>query len=128
MMDEHPVPSISSGTLYPVSMAGDEPTKQACSVLNQLNAALAAENAEILESCFFPSQAYWKDQLALTYHLRTFATPGVIAASLLETKALRKVKGEIMVDGKAKFSQAMPNLVSNCPNPGIHVLDKETNS
>lgn len=128
MMDEHPVPSISPGTLDPASMAGDEPTKQACSVLDRLNAALAADNAEMLDSCFFPGQAYWKDQLALTYHLRTFATPGVIAASLLETTALRKVTGEITVDGKAQFSQDLPTLVSNCSNPGMHVSDGETNN
>ncbi|ODM15871.1 hypothetical protein SI65_08711 [Aspergillus cristatus] len=128
MMDEHPIPSITPGTVDLASVAGDEPTKQAGSVLNRLNAALAANNAEMLESCFFPSQAYWKDQLALTYHLRTFATPGVIAANLLETKTLRKVTGEIRVNGKAQFSQDLSTLVSNCLNSGMHVSDREANS
>ena len=113
MMDEQPIPSIAPGTLDPDSMAGDEPTKQARSVLNRLSAALAAGNAEMLESCFFPSQAYWKDQLALTYHLRTFSTPRIIAASLLETKALREATGEIAVDGEAQFIPATQTLVSN---------------
>lgn len=94
-------------------MAGDEATKQANAVLNRLNAALAPDDAATLESCFYADQAYWKDQLALTYHLRTFKTPGVIAASFLETKALRRIPNGIEVDGAAVFLPATPVLVSN---------------
>lgn len=47
----------------------------------------------------------------------TFATPSVIAASLLETKTLQEVTGEIVVDGEAQFVPAMPILVSNCLKP-----------
>ena len=119
MMAENPVPSIAPGTVDPDSMAGDEPTKQARAVLDRLSAALAADNVEMLEGCFFPTQAYWKDQLALTYHLRTFSTPGIIAASFLETKASRGVTGEIAVEGEAQFVPATPTLVRNYSRVGM---------
>jgi hypothetical protein len=51
----------------------------------------------------------------LIYHLRTFATTGIVAAALLETKALREVRGEIVVDDVAQFILVMLTLVSNQP-------------
>lgn len=111
MMNEEPLPALAPGLINPASMVGDEATIQAKVVLSRLNDALAAEDAGTLESCFFADQAYWKDQLALTYHLRTFKTPGVIAASLLQTKALRGLANGIEVDGAAVFLPATPVLV-----------------
>ncbi|KAE8332816.1 hypothetical protein BDV39DRAFT_199816 [Aspergillus sergii] len=110
MMAQRPLPTIPLGTIDPSSMAGDEPVKQARAVLDRLSAALAADDAIALESCFFASQAYWKDQLALTYHLRTFSGPSVIAAGLLDTKNLREIAGEVAVDGGAVFLPATPTL------------------
>ncbi|KAF7588254.1 hypothetical protein BBP40_005976 [Aspergillus hancockii] len=110
MMTQTPLPTLAPEVIDPALMAGDEPTKQARAILSHLSAALASDNAEALESCFFPSQAYWKDQLALTYHLRTFSSPGVVAAALLETKKLRGLTGGIAVDGAAQFIPAMPTL------------------
>lgn len=115
MMDDHPIPVISPELVDPAIMAGDAVMQQVRSVLNQLNTALATDDFEKLKNCFFPSQAYWKDQLALTYHLRTLSTPGIIAAGLLETKALRNFMEEIVLDGEAQFIPAMPTLVSNSP-------------
>jgi hypothetical protein len=40
--------------------------------LDALNVALATNNTKALQECLFAEQAYWKDALALTYHLRTF--------------------------------------------------------
>ncbi|KAE8140871.1 hypothetical protein BDV38DRAFT_10853 [Aspergillus pseudotamarii] len=110
MMAQQPIPTIPAGTIDPDSMAGDEPVKQARAVLDRLTAALADGDPIALESCFFPGQAYWKDQLALTYHLRTFSGPSVIAASLLETKSLREAEGGIAIDGGAVFLPATPTL------------------
>ncbi|KAE8391181.1 FAD/NAD(P)-binding domain-containing protein [Aspergillus alliaceus] len=110
MMAQQPLPAIPSGMIDPASMAGDEATKQARAVLKRLSAALADDDANALQGCFFDNQAYWKDQLALTYHLRTFNTPRIIAASLLETKTLRNVKGKITVKGAAIFFPATPTL------------------
>lgn len=113
MMDEQPLPVLTPGLIDPESMAGDEATKLANAVLSRLNDAVAADDAATLESCFYASQAFWKDQLALTYHLRTFKTPAVISVSLLETKKLRGIAKGIEVDGAALFLPATPVLVSN---------------
>ncbi|KAH7015831.1 hypothetical protein EDB80DRAFT_761691 [Ilyonectria destructans] len=110
MLDQQPLPVITPGTVDVDSMAGDEPTKQATAVLSTFNAALAADNAAALGDCFLASQAYWKDQLALTYHMRTFYTPSAIAASFLETKSLRGISGELKLQGPAGFLPATPTL------------------
>lgn len=110
-MSENPLPLIAPGTVDPVSVEGDKSTKLALATIARLNHALASENAEMLASCFFPEQSYWKDQLALTYHLRTFAKADVIAASLLETKALRGLGAIYELTGDASFVPATPVLV-----------------
>ncbi|KAL4895775.1 hypothetical protein BDV59DRAFT_199761 [Aspergillus ambiguus] len=91
-------------------MAEDEPTKQARAVLGRFNTALSHDDAHALESCFVPTQAYWKDQLALTYHLRTFISPRFVAAALLETKTLRGIEGEFAIDGFAYLVPLIPTL------------------
>ncbi|KAL2751906.1 hypothetical protein ACRALDRAFT_1059061 [Sodiomyces alcalophilus JCM 7366] len=108
-LEKNPLPVIAPGTVDAEALAGDEPAKQASQVLAQLNAALAARDASAVESCFFPEQAYWRDSLAFTYHLRTFNTPRGIAASLLETAKLRGVSGDFQLDG-AVFIPATPTL------------------
>jgi hypothetical protein len=112
MLVQQPLPRLAPGLIDPASMAGDEPTKKSQIVLDCLNAAIAGNDAEAIENCFVADHAYWKDQLALTYHLRTFRTPGVIAASLLETNKLRAIKSGIAVNGGAMFMSATPVLVS----------------
>ncbi|KAL3481108.1 monooxygenase [Aspergillus californicus] len=116
MMDQKPVPTLTPGLIDPSSMAGDEATNQARAVLRNLNTALATDNANTLEDCFYADQAYWKDQLALTWHLRTFSGPSTITASLLETVKLRNVSVQIEVDGGAVFLPATPVLqFIDCP-------------
>ena len=92
-------------------MSGDAPTNQALEVLKNLNEALTTYDSERLQSCFLPEQAYWKDQLALTWHLRTFLTPALISAAILETKKLRGIEGQFELRGKAQFIPATPVLV-----------------
>lgn len=111
LMSQHPLPVIAPGTVDGGFMSGDEATKQTLAVIKTYNAALTADDAEMLESCFFAGQAFWKDQLALTYHMRTFATSGVIAASLLETKTLKGTTEAFKIAGKAQFVLATPILV-----------------
>jgi hypothetical protein len=93
-------------------MAGDEATIQARNVLDRLNAAFVNGDASALQDCFYTEQSYWKDQLALTWHLRTVSGAGTIAAGLLETAKLRGVEGKgFEVDGAAVFLPATPALV-----------------
>ncbi|KAJ5894696.1 monooxygenase [Penicillium taxi] len=116
MLDEHPLPVLTPGLIDPVTMTANEANRQAKAVLDQFNKALLADDAKDLENCFYADQAYWKDQLALTYHLRTFTTPGVIAASLLETKALRGLADGMEIDKSAMFLPVTPVLqYIHCP-------------
>ena len=112
MFDKQPVPIIAPGTVDPTSMAGDEATKAALAVVDALNAGLVSGDAKLLEDLFFPGLVYWKDALALTYHLRTFMGAGVIAAALLETRELRGIESGIQLEGEAQFVPASPVLVS----------------
>lgn len=93
-------------------MVGEEPCKVAHEVLNEFNAALFSGNAKRLLACFFATQVFWRDQLALTCHLRTFSTPNVVATSLLQTSKLRGLKEDIKLEGAAQFVPATPTLVS----------------
>ncbi|KAB5531374.1 hypothetical protein GE09DRAFT_973608 [Coniochaeta sp. 2T2.1] len=110
MMSENPVPTIAPGTVDPASMTKGEPTIQALAVLKNFNAAVARKDANRLESLFYPEQAYWQDLLSMTYHTRTFPTPGVISAGLLETAGLRQLVGGFELEGDAVFIPATPVL------------------
>ncbi|RSL74464.1 hypothetical protein CEP53_000279 [Fusarium sp. AF-6] len=107
---ERPIPILPPHTLALISLKEDETRKQALDLLNSLNAALAANDPNALERCFFSEQAYWKDTLALTYHLRTFFAPHVIVANLLETRRLRGINGRLELDA-AVFTPAAPALL-----------------
>ncbi|KAK1525930.1 uncharacterized protein CCOS01_08348 [Colletotrichum costaricense] len=109
MMAETPLPIIPEGMIDPANMIGSKTTSIALDLFEKLTSALKANDATALEDCFFAEQAYWKDQLALTYHLRTFQRAGVIASSLLETKNLRGV-ADIGIDGVASFAPVTPTL------------------
>lgn len=111
MMNQNPLPTLPLDLIDPSAMVGDEATIQARGVLDTLNNALATGDMKALEGCFYADQAYWKDQLALTWHLRTFSAPRTIAASLLKTANLRNVFGGVEVDGAAVFLPATPVLV-----------------
>lgn len=111
MINEYPLPAIAAGTLESGSMGGDEAVKQSLIVFDKLNAALAADDAEAVGACFYDNHAWWKDSLALTYHLRTFNTPKIVSAALLETRKLRGL-GKFQLDGGAVFIPATPFLVS----------------
>ncbi|KAL4758709.1 monooxygenase [Aspergillus foveolatus] len=116
MTDQHPLPVLTASSIDPGSIDGEEVIAYACGVLNRLNAALAASDAEALESCFYADQSYWKDQLTLTWHLRTFRYPGAIAASFLDTARLRDFSSRIAIDGEAVFLTATPALqFIDCP-------------
>ncbi|KAI8714868.1 hypothetical protein NCS52_01207700 [Fusarium sp. LHS14.1] len=109
MMKEQPVPVLDEQTVGLVSLPGESAAEQALIVLDAFKAAVAAEDANALQSLFFAEQAYWKDILALTCHLRTFFTPKVIVANFLQTKKLRGVNSEWKLEG-ATFIPATPAL------------------
>ncbi|KAK3349696.1 monooxygenase [Lasiosphaeria hispida] len=109
-LTSNPLPVIPPGTVDAASLGGGEATKIATAVIEKINAALAADDFEAFESCCFPSQTYWKDQVALTYHFRTFRNPGVVAANFLETKRLRGIPEGLRLEGTPQFVPATPVL------------------
>ncbi|KAK6007430.1 hypothetical protein QM012_004244 [Aureobasidium pullulans] len=110
LMAEHALPDVHSAAADLTCMSGSEATSVARTALERFNAALNVDSTDELEKCFFPEQAFWKDQLALTWHLRTFISPARIAKNLLETKKLRELAGNFEITGEAKFIQAGPHL------------------
>lgn len=108
-----PLPKIAPGTVDPAGMTGDVPLTQTQEVLDVLNAALASNDAEKVAGCFFPEQAFWRDIVALTSHLRTFIQPGVVAAALLQLKGLRGIEGGIKISGDPHFVVMSPVMVSD---------------
>ncbi|GJC85446.1 hypothetical protein ColLi_08284 [Colletotrichum liriopes] len=108
-MAETPLPVIAAGTVDPASMSRSMSTNLALDRTKKFREALEADDLTALGSCFYAEQAYWKDQLALTYHLRTFQQAGAIAASLIETKKLRGVDN-MELEGEANFVSVSPTL------------------
>jgi len=94
-------------------MAGDAPATHAKAVLDAFNAALASNDADALCSCFYSEQAYWRDIVALTSHLRTIENPRIVAAALLEMIALRGLASEVELKGAAQFAVMSPVMVSS---------------
>ncbi|KAK4663557.1 hypothetical protein QC763_609460 [Podospora pseudopauciseta] len=90
---EHPLPTVAVTALDPASLTPEETAKIANNVLTAFNKAISTRDITALSNCLFAEQALWKDSLALTYHLRTFSAPAVIAAHLLETTKLRGAHG-----------------------------------
>ncbi|KAG9566874.1 hypothetical protein KCU71_g3187, partial [Aureobasidium melanogenum] len=110
LMAQYALPNVHSVTKDLESMSSLEATSTARTALEQFDVALEANSTKELEKCFFPEQAFWKDQLALTWHLRTFISPAQIVKDLLETKNLRDITGSFEIIGEAQFVQAGPTL------------------
>ncbi|KAF5595323.1 K+ transport flavoprotein [Fusarium pseudocircinatum] len=89
LFDERPIPVIPPKIVEKISVEGVDPSDQATAVVEAFHDALTENDIHALQDCFFTDQSYWKDALAFTYHLRTFYTPPVIAANLLETNKMR---------------------------------------
>ncbi|CVL00488.1 probable flavoprotein involved in K+ transport [Fusarium proliferatum] len=89
LFDERPIPVLSPKIVEKISFEDVDPSDQATVVVKAFHDALRENDVQALQDCFFADQAYWKDALAFTYHLRTFYTPSVIVANLVETNEMR---------------------------------------
>ncbi|KAF5565830.1 K+ transport flavoprotein [Fusarium phyllophilum] len=89
LFDERPIPVLPPTIVEKISFKDVDPSDQATAVVKAFHDALRDNDIQALQGCFFADQAYWKDALAFTYHLRTFYTPSVIASNLLETNKMR---------------------------------------
>lgn len=117
LMAENPVPQLPAAAIAAATAAmtaggPDAPVEQARAVVKQLNDALHAGDAAALAAVFFTEQAFFRDQLVLTYETRTFFTSAVAAAALLETTRLRQLSpAGFTVEGPAMYLPALPTLV-----------------
>ncbi|EXA46268.1 hypothetical protein FOVG_06996 [Fusarium oxysporum f. sp. pisi HDV247] len=89
LFDERPIPVLPLKIVEKISFEDVDPSGQATAVVKTFHDALRESDIQALQDCFFADQSYWKDALAFTYHLRTFYTPLVISANLLETNKAR---------------------------------------
>ncbi|KAJ1334071.1 hypothetical protein MN608_04074 [Microdochium nivale] len=109
-----PLPVVPPETLAAAATAGGgDPTPAACLVLEQLNRAISKGDAAALESLFLgprEGDAYWKDQLVLTYHLRTFHGPRAISESFLHLASERGVDSGLQAGGNAALISVGPTL------------------
>ncbi|KAK1750497.1 putative indole-3-pyruvate monooxygenase YUCCA4 [Echria macrotheca] len=105
---QKPLPVIPPETL--ASADSTKPREIAQAVLNTIENVLAADDVKKLQSCFLTEQAYWRDQVGLTYHIRTFSGAGVVAANLLETKKLRGIPEGLKLVGDPHVIPVSPVL------------------
>lgn len=107
-----PLPKIAPGIVDPAAVAGDAPSDRAQAVLDVLSAALASNDANKVAGCFYPEQAFWRDIVAFTGHLRTFIQPHAVATALLQMKSLRGIEDGIRISGDPHFVVMSPVMVS----------------
>jgi hypothetical protein len=108
-----PLPKVPPNAVNPESMDPGSVMTQAKIAVKNFNAALSADDPEMLASCFYAEQAYWRDIVALTSHLRTFDIPRVVAAALSETISLRKLVGQVEMVSVPHFTVMSPFMVSS---------------
>lgn len=120
LMAENPLPQLPTATVAAATAAieagGPEAAaKQTEAAVEQLNTALAAGDTAAL-AAVFAEQAFFRDQLVLTYETRTFSSPPLAAAALLETTRLRQLSPTgFAVQGPAIYIPALPTLVGLLP-------------
>lgn len=81
------MPFIPPGSVPPIN--AEEAIQIAAGFLDEFNAALISSDVQKLAGLFHADQAYWRDLVALTSHIRNFDGSSKIAPALLETRTLR---------------------------------------
>lgn len=113
MIAQKPIPQLAEDILKHEPTGPGYAIDQARLVVSQLATSLTSGDAETLANCFFTTQAYWKDNLALTSHLRTFESSKVVAKSLVQTSTLRGgIDSLELVESSVVLIPATPTLVS----------------
>lgn len=93
-----PFPSLPAK--LPASTDLDAPSL-ITTVLESLTDALTSQDLGQVKSCFHPTQSYWRDLLAFTWHLRTLNDAPSIAPALLHLTQQRAWRGSFTVDPKS---------------------------
>jgi hypothetical protein len=106
-----PLPKIPPGTVNPALIDSSAVMTYTRSVMDNFNTAISSRDVEKLSECFY-EQAYWRDIVALTSHLRTIESPRVIATALLHTINLQGLKGNFEMIGDPHFAVMSPSMVN----------------
>lgn len=113
MIADKPIHQLAEDILRNEPTGIEHAAEQARQAIRTLVTALTSGDEEGLATCFFSTQAYWKDNLALTYHLRTFESRKVVARGLIQTSGLRGgIDHFELVESSVVFIPATPNFVS----------------
>jgi hypothetical protein len=115
-----PMPINTKG--FPVRDETDN--ECATRILGDFSSSLEGRDAAILKRHFF-EQAYWRDCVAMTYHLRTFKDATGIASELVELNSKRKIRDMIVTLDSPKWvseSQALVNPLLSPLHPMYFVL------
>lgn len=102
-----PLPVVS----LPVDASSPDPSDICAEVLQALFEGLSEGNVNKVKNCFYDEQCYWRDQLALTYHFRTFKDKECISKALVERAAISKPGSVAVAPGTARLTSAGPTLV-----------------
>lgn len=109
-----PLPVIPSTAVCEKGIAPGEAANHARAVLESMNDALESADAGgggALTKLFFRDQSYWRDILALTYHIRTIRDAGPIVSTFSETRRQRGASRLVFVEDSAVFAPVTPSLV-----------------
>lgn len=97
---------------FPAEETSDGAESICTRLLSSLCDGLRGLDSTSLEGLFLGDGAYWRDTLAFTYHLRTFAGRGPIARAFRELNPQRRCGVFEIVPSSAKPVSAGPSLVS----------------
>lgn len=120
LRDFPPVADVETDIFRPLPVvnvipaeASNDGTEAICiGILSAFSEALEGSNSTRLEDLFLGDGAYWRDTLAFTYHLRTFAGRGAIAGAFRELHPQRRGSVLEIMPCTAKPVSAGPSLVS----------------
>ena len=81
--------------------------------MESLNDALESADGggAALAKLFFRDQSYWRDIMALTYHIRTIRDAGPIVSAFTETRRQRRASRLEFVEDSALYMPVTPTLV-----------------
>lgn len=125
LRDFPPVADVETQVFRPLPVVCDLPAEEnnggaeaiCARILCYLSESLEELHFTSLEDVFLGEGAYWRDTLAFTYHLRTFAGRGEIASAFRELHPQRRSRAFTINPRSAKHVTAGPLLVSSEPLP-----------
>lgn len=112
-----PFPTLPS-SFSPETPNVEDPVTLVTESLSGLSAALASGDVSQVQACFLTAQAYWRDVVAFTWHLRTFFDGPAIAPALVQ---LAKARGG--GQGNFHFELDAKSVKDVTPKPSLRWIE-----